>query len=153
MRDKWMGLTLNSASSLRSQPCSLTIGTINMPLFVLFFLTQAAIFSLEILSLLVCYSFRDWNWNVVFRKCTFGLRSTFYVIAILTHYIPYESAPICLQLKLKLLRGKCYLNFSLFFYFNPVGKRKKKLKNPLEYNFPKFPWPMIENWYEMKSLR
>ena len=54
-----MGLTLNSASSLRSQPCSLTIGTINMPLFVLLFLTQAAIFSLEILSLLVCFSFRD----------------------------------------------------------------------------------------------
>lgn len=55
---------------------------------------------------------------------------------ILTHYKPYESAPICLQLKLKLLRGKCYLNFSLFFYFNPVGKKKKKVKKPTRILFP-----------------
>lgn len=139
------------------KPCSLTIRTIIMPLFVLFFLTWAAIFffrSFESACLLVCFSFRDWNWNVVFRKCTFGLRSTSYVIAILTHYKPYESTPICLQLKLELLRRKYYLNFSLFFYFNPVGKKKKNnAQKLLEYYFPKFPQTMIENWYEMKSLR
>lgn len=55
----WWGIggrvsRLTLQAHLDHKPCSLTIRTIIMPLFVLFFLTRAAIFSFGILSLLVC---------------------------------------------------------------------------------------------------
>lgn len=132
VRDKWAGLAVNSASSLRSQAMFSNHTDYHYAFICSIFSYTGSYFffrNFESACLLVCFSFRDWNCNVVFRKCTFGLRSTSYVIAILTHYKPYESTPICLQLKLKLLRRKYYLNFSLFFYFNPVGKKKKKPNN------------------------